>query len=169
VRPKYSVPVHGEWRHLSAHAALAQELQVKPILMEDGDILSLYPGVPEVVDSAPVGKLVLDGTRLVPLQGGVMAARRRILFNGVVIGSVAVDAQGHLRGMPRISAPGLFEADDPELDRVAGELATAMGDFAAPIRRDDSALQEAAKAALRRALGKRLAKRPMVDVHLLRV
>jgi ribonuclease J len=169
VRPKYSVPVHGEWRHLSAHAALAQELQVTPILMEDGDILSLSPGVPEIIDSAPVGKLVLDGTRLVPLQGTVMGARRRMLFNGVVIASVAVDASGQLRGIPRVSAPGLFEADDPELDRVAGELSTAMGDFAAPLRRDDTALTEATKAALRRALGKRLAKRPMVDVHLIRV
>jgi len=169
VRPKYSVPVHGEWRHLSAHAALAQELQVKPILLEDGDVLSLAPGVPEVIDSAPVGKLVLDGNRLVPLQGGVMSARRRILFNGVVIASIAVDAQGQLRSVPRISAPGLFEGDDPELDRVAGELAAAIRDLGASLRRDDAALLDAAKASLRRALGKRLAKRPMVDIHLLRV
>jgi len=169
VRPKYSVPVHGEWRHLSAHAALAQELQVTPILMEDGDILSLAPGAAEIIDSAPVGKLVLDGTRLVPLQGTVMGARRRMLFNGVVIASVAVDANGNLRGKPKVSAPGLFEAEDPELDRVAGELTVAMGDFASALRRDDQALTDATKAALRRALGKRLAKRPMVDVHLLRI
>ena len=161
--------MHGEWRHLSAHAALAQELQVKPILLEDGDVLSLAPGIPEVIDSAPVGKLVLDGNRLVPLQGGVMSARRRILFNGVVIASIAVDAQGQLRGVPRISAPGLFEGDDPELDRVAGELAAAIRDLGASLRRDDAALLDAAKAGLRRALGKRLAKRPMVDIHLLRV
>ncbi len=51
VRPRYSVPVHGEWRHLSAHAALAQELGVTPILLEDGDVLSLSPGRPEVTDS----------------------------------------------------------------------------------------------------------------------
>ncbi len=169
IRPKYSVPVHGEWRHLSAHAALAQELQVKPILMEDGDILSLFPGVPEVVDSAPVGKLVLDGTRLVPLQGGVMGARRRMLFNGVVIASVVVDAQGQVRGQPKISAPGLFEPEDPELERVSRELVSGLNDVPAPIRRDDSAMLDATKAALRRALGKRLAKRPMVDVHLMRI
>ncbi len=169
VRPRYSVPVHGEWRHLSAHAALASDLQVTPVLMEDGDILSLAPGTVEITDSAPVGKLVLDGTRLVPLQGTVMGARRRMLFNGVVIASVAVDAQGRLRGKPKVSAPGLFEGEDPELDRVAGELCTAMGDFAAPLLRDDQALTDAIKAALRRALGKRLAKRPMVDVHLMRV
>ena len=138
VRPKFSVPVHGEWRHLSAHAELARSLGVTPILLEDGDILQLTPGTPEIVDQAPVGKLVLDGARLVPLQGPVMGARRRMLFNGVV-------------------------------DRVAGELTNSIGELTASVRRDDSALIDAAKAVLRRALGKRLSKRPMVDVHLIRV
>ncbi len=169
VKPRYSVPTHGEWRHLSAHAELAQDAGAKPILLEDGDILNLSPGQAEVVDSAPVGKLVLDGTRLTPLGGGVMTARRRMLFNGVVLASLAVDSQGRLRGEPRISAPGLFDADDPELDRVAGEFTDAVEDLPAPLRRDDAALVDGARAALRRALGRRLQKRPLVDVHLLRV
>ena len=169
VKPRYAVPVHGEWRHLSAHAALAQEAGITPILLEDGDILSLAPGVPEVVDSAPVGRLVLDGARLVPLQGAVMGARRRMLYNGVAIVSLAVDAAGRVLGTPRVSAPGLYEADDAETGRIAGELAAALADLPAALRRDDAALQDAARTALRRALGKRLQKRPLVDVHLLRV
>lgn len=169
VRPRYAVPTHGEWRHLSAHAALAQEAGAKPILLEDGDILSLAPGQAEVVDSAPVGRLVLDGNRLTPLGGGVMSARRRMLFNGVVLASLAVDANGRLRGDPRVSAPGLFDSDDPELDRISGEFADAVADLPAPLRRDDAALTDAARAALRRALGRRLQKRPLVDVHLLRI
>ncbi len=44
VKPRYAVPVHGEWRHLSAHAALAREEGATPFLLEDGDILSLAPG-----------------------------------------------------------------------------------------------------------------------------
>ncbi len=169
VRPKFSVPTHGEWRHLSAHAALAQELGVKPILLEDGDILQLAPGVPEVTDSAPVGKLVLDGARLVPLTGGVLGARRRMLFNGVVIASFAVDEHGKVRGTPKVSAPGLLEAEDPDTARIAAELADAISGLPAALRREDAPLLDAAKAALRRALGKRLQKRPLVDVHLLRV
>ena len=169
VRPKYSVPVHGEWRHLTAHAELAADLQVKPIMMEDGDVLSLAPGTPEVIDSAPVGKLVLDGSRLVPLQGGVMAARRRILFNGVAVASLAVDEKGKLHGKPKISAPGLFENDDPELTRVTNDFIQSIEDLPAGIRRENDTLVESAKTALRRALGKRLVKRPMVDVHLLRI
>jgi len=169
VRPKYAVPVHGEYRHLAAHAALAQELQIKPLMLEDGDVLSLAPGVPEIVDSAPVGKLVLDGTRLVPLQGGVMAARRRLLFNGVAVASVAVEQNGRILGKPRISAPGLYEADDLEMTRITNEFAQALDDLPSNLRRDDDSFTEAAKTALRRVLGKRLAKRPMVDVHLMRV
>ena len=169
VKPKYSVPVHGEWRHLSAHAALAQEAGATPIMLEDGDMLSLSPGRPEVVDSAPVGRLALDGNRVVPLNGGVLAARRRMLFNGVVLGSFAVDGAGKMIGQARVSAPGLFEPDDPEAARVANEFTQAVAGLPSSMRRDDSALADGARAALRRALGKRLQKRPMVDVHLLRV
>jgi ribonuclease J len=169
VKPRFAVPTHGEWRHLSAHAALAQEAGAQPILLEDGDILNLAPGAVQVVDSAPVGKLVLDGNRLTPIGGGVMTARRRMLFNGVVLASLAVDANGRLCGEPRVSAPGLFDADDPELDRVGTEFADAVEGLPASLRRDDVALSDAARAALRRALGRRLQKRPLVDVHLLRV
>jgi ribonuclease J len=169
VRPKFSVPVHGEWRHLAAHAALARELGVEAIMMEDGDILSMAPGRPEIVDSAPVGRLALDGNRVVPLQGGVMAARRRMLFNGLVLGSLAVDEGGRVMGKPKVSAPGLFEPEDPESVRISREFGTAVSDLPASMRRDDEALLDAAKAALRRTLGKRLGKRPLVDVHLLRV
>ena len=169
IRPRFSVPVHGEWRHLSAHAELARQAGATTFLMEDGDIVRLGPGRPEIIDSAPVGRLVADGARLVPLKGEVMNARRRMLFNGVVIGSVAFDGGGRLLGRPRISAPGLLDVDDPETDRVTTEFAQLLADLPASLRRDDAALPEAARSALRKALGRRLQKRPLVDIHLLRI
>ena len=75
VRPKYAVPVHGEWRHLSEHAALAKDLQAIPVLVEDGDVLRLSPGKPDVVEGVPTGKLAVDNGRLLPITGGVLAAR----------------------------------------------------------------------------------------------
>ena len=169
VRPTYAVPVHGEWRHLSAHAALAKEAGATPIILEDGDVLSLSGNRPEVTDSAPVARLVLDGNRLVPLEGEVLAARRRMLFNGIVLASVAVDQEGTLLGAPKLTAPGLFDADDPESERVIREFAASFEGLPASLRLDDAALLDSARAALRRALGRRLQKRPLVDVHLLRV
>ncbi len=169
VRPRYAVPVHGEWRHLSTHAALAQEQGATPMMLENGDILRLSGNRPEVVDSAPVGRLALDGNRVVPLQGGVLAARRRMLFNGVVIGSFAIDASGAVVGQAKVSAPGLLDPAEDDTARLELEFGQAVSDLPAPLRRDDTALADAAKAALRRAVGRRLQKRPLVDVHLLRI
>ena len=169
VKPRYSVPVHGEWRHLSAHAELAREAGATPFMMEDGDIITLSPGRPAITDSAPVGRLVLDGTRLVPLKGEVMSARRRMLFNGIVVASVAVEQSGNVRGRPKVTAPGLLDPEDPEIDRVASDFADSLQNLPANLRRDDVALLDAAKSALRRTLGRKMGKRPMVDVHLIRV
>ncbi|MBE7209557.1 MAG: ribonuclease J [Gluconacetobacter diazotrophicus] len=167
VKPRYAVPVHGEWRHLSAHAELAREEGITPVLLEDGDVLNLSPGRVEVVDSAPTGRLVLDGARLLPLDGDVLAARRRMMFNGIVLASLAVDRHGQVLGEPRISAPGLFDADDSEASRVEDAFAAGLDEIPDGVRRDEGAFRDAAKTALRRALGRRLQKRPMVDVHLL--
>jgi ribonuclease J len=169
VKPRYAVPVHGEWRHLSAHAELAREAGSEAFMMEDGDILTLFPGRPAITDSAPVGRLVVDGTRIVPLKGEVMSARRRMLFNGIVVASLAVDQSGRVLGRPKVSAPGLLDPEDGEADRVADDFALTLRDLPHDLRRDDSALADAARAALRRTLGRRLGKRPMVDVHLIRV
>ena len=169
VRPRLSIPVHGEWRHLAAHADLARELGIPAILIEDGDILRLAPGAADVVESAPVGRLVVDGNRLIPLGGEVMGARRRMLHHGAVIASIAVDGAGRLRGAPRLSAPGMFEPEDADLARIASDFAANLGELPASLARDEAALSEAARTALRRALGRRLQKRPLVEVHIVRV
>lgn len=169
VKPRHAVPVHGEWRHLSEHAALARECGSTPHLVEDGDVLRLAPGTPDVVEGVPTGRLALDGQRLLPIDGGVLGARRRMLFNGVVIASLAVDGSGRVLGTPQVSAPGLFEQADLEPIQLADELARVVTDLPAPLRREDDALREAARSALRKAVGRRLRKRPTVEVHLLRV
>ena len=109
-----------------------------PFMMEDGDIITLSPGPPAITDSAPVGRLVLDGTRLVPLKGEVMSARRRMLFNGIVVASLAVDQAGNLRGQPKLSAPGLLDPDDPDTGRITEDFAETLRDLPASLRRDDA-------------------------------
>ena len=169
VKPKYCVPVHGEWRHLSEHAALAEDCGADAILVEDGDILRLAPGRADVVDSAVVGRLAIDGPRLLPLEGGVLGDRKRMLFNGVVVASIAVDKSGKVLGRPQVAAPGLFDSDGEEPEHLANELARVMMDLPPGLKREDNALREAARAALRKSVGRRLKKRPNVEVHLLRV
>jgi ribonuclease J len=173
VKPKYSVPVHGEWRHLQEHASLARDMGCTPILVEDGDVLRLAPlsgnGTPEVVEGVPFGRLAIDGDRLLPLDGGVLGARRKMLFNGVVVASLAVDQNGKVIGTPQVSAPGLFEMTDLEPGQIAADLARSITEMPANLKREDDSLREAARAALRKAVSRRLRKRPTVEVHLLRV
>ncbi|WP_159993522.1 ribonuclease J [Roseomonas sp. 18066] len=173
VKPRYAVPVHGEWRHLQEHAALAREMGSTPVLVEDGDVLRLASSgsnaAPDVVEGVPTGQLVVDGDRLLPLEGGVLGARRRMLFNGVVVASLAVDRQGRVLGNPQVSAPGLFEMADAEPGQIADELARVVGDLPPALKQEDDLLRDAARTALRKALGRRLRKRPSVEIHLLRV
>ncbi|HEV7266673.1 MAG TPA: ribonuclease J [Falsiroseomonas sp.] len=169
VKPKYAVPVHGEWRHMNEHANLAESLGAEAYVIEDGDVLRLAPGTPDVVEAAPVGRLAVDGHRLLPLDGELLAARKKMLFNGIVVASLAVDGSGRVLGKPQISAPGLFDGADDETAQIAADLARAMGDLPALIKREDGTLREAARTAVRKAVGRRLRKRPSVEVHLLRV
>jgi ribonuclease J len=111
----------------------------------------------------------VDGDRLLPLDGDVLQARKKMLFNGVVIASLAVDGAGRVLGQPQVSAPGLFDGTGDEPAQIAADLARAVGELPAPMKREDGTLREAARTAVRRALGRRLRKRPSVEVHLLRV
>jgi ribonuclease J len=170
VRPKYLVPTHGEWRHLSAQAALAEDEGITSLLLENGDVLQLAPGAPEIVNNVPVGRLAVDGERVVPLKGGVLAARRRMLFNGVVVGSAVIDAAGKLRGNVKVTAPGLLGDEDDFLrQEIEAEFMDLLTELPATLRIQDAAFKDAARAALRRIIGKRFGKRPIVEAHMLRL
>jgi ribonuclease J len=80
-----------------------------------------------------------------------------------------VDGAGRVLGKPQVSAPGLFDGTGDEPAQIAADLARAVGEMSAPMKREDGTLREAARTAVRRSLGRRLRKRPNVEVHLLRV
>jgi ribonuclease J len=169
VKPKYAVPVHGEWRHMNEHANLAESQGADAYVIEDGDVLRLAPGEPDVVEGVPSGRLAVDGDRLLPLDGDVLQARKKMLFNGLVVASFAVDGSGRVLGQPQVSAPGLFDGTGDEPAQIAADLARAVVELPGAMKREDGALREAARTAVRRSLGRRLRKRPSVEVHLLRV
>ncbi len=170
IRPQYVVPTHGTWRHLSAQAALAQESGIATILLENGDVLQFGPGRPAIVDTVPTGRMAVDGERIIPLKGGVMVSRRRMLFNGIVVGSFAMDSAGRLRGAPQISAPGLLDETEVELrNEVQDEFDMLLRRLSAEIRNDEAAFISAAKTGLRKIIGKHFGKKPLVELHSIQV
>lgn len=172
IRPRVAVPVHGEARHLVEHARLARSCQVpRALVVENGSIVKLAPGEAEVVGTAPFGRLAVDGNRLVSMDSELLRRRHRMMWSGNAVVTLALDRMGRLLGDPQVSAHGLI---DPDLDQFEQEQAAdaireAVEDLPQKARQDDAVVKETARVALRRALKASYGKKPMTDVHLVRL
>jgi len=129
VRPTNHMPVHGEWRHLRAHAAIARSTGIpdeRIILAPDGTIVDLVDGLATITGMIPVGYVYVDGLSVGDI-GDVSLKDRRILGEeGFVSILVAVDLQaGKIVVGPEITARG-FSDDQAALDPIQIELATAL-------------------------------------------
>ncbi|MGH6961044.1 MAG: ribonuclease J, partial [Dongiaceae bacterium] len=172
VRPRIAIPVHGEARHLAAHARLAESCQVgTALVIENGAVVRLAPGPGEVIDHVSTGRIGLDGKNLVPLDGTVMRVRHRTVHNGAAVATLVVDRRGWLQGEPQLTVHGLLdpEADVAEHERVIGAIRDAIDKLPAAERGNDAALREAARLAVRRSLHASHGKKPVTDVHLIRI
>ena len=172
LRPQMLVPIHGETRHLREHAAFAERCQIaQTAVAENGDMLQLAPGPPRVVERVPAGRLAVDGNRLLPLDGSVLRARRRIGFAGAAVATVVLDGRGRLQADPQLTVQGLLDGDDDDASRqsVIAAIADAVAKLSAAQRRDDDAVSEAARIAVRRTLRDVVGKRPATHVHVVRV
>ncbi|WP_367273131.1 ribonuclease J [Ferrovibrio sp.] len=170
-RPQIAIPVHGEPRHLVEHARFAQSLQVPHGLVPaNGDMVRLAPGLPEVVQQVPAGRLAVDGDELIPLQGGSLQSRRKQAFNGSALISLAVDEAGILQAAPKLALLGVVNGDvDLTEAEIAAEIAVAIDRLKPGRQRDDAALQDAAIKALRRNLKPITGRKPLIEVHILRL
>ncbi|HVC52797.1 MAG TPA: ribonuclease J [Stellaceae bacterium] len=172
VRPQIAIPVHGEARHLAAHAELARDCQVaEALVIENGAVVRLDLDGAAVVDEVPVGRVASDGNALLPVDCSAFQQRRRVAGNGGAVASLVVDRQGHLVAPPRVTLIGL--GDGPAVPQIAAELGGLVADVVetmpAPLRRDDGTLSEAARRALRRGISDRLGKRALVEIQLIRL
>ena len=172
VRPAIAVPVHGEARHLREHADLAVEAGVgRAVVVKNGDMLRLAPGEPEVIETVPTGRLAVDGSRLVPLESEIMRSRHRMVHNGSAVVTLVIDRMGRLLGDPQVTAMGLLDAEHEaeEHEAVVDAVREAIRDLPLAARQNDDVTRETARLAVRRHLKQSHGKKPLTDVHLVRV
>ena len=128
VRPRYFVPVHGEYRHLTAHAQLAWDLDVAKdgiFVMEDGDVLELSESGARMDDRISAGPIFVDGLTTRDTQSPVLSQRRSLSKDGVVVLVVTTDKKnGGLMGEPVIVASGFL--DESETGTLFEELSAAV-------------------------------------------
>jgi len=171
VRPRVSVPVHGEIRHLMEHARLARACQVPlAVVAENGSVIRLDSAAAGVVDEVPAGRLALDGNRVVSMDGALVRGRTRALYNGSAVVTVVLDGDGRPVTEAQLSAIGIMEADDAGTeDCVLGAVGAALGKMPKRARRDDAAVREAVRIAVRAAFRDSVGKKPVTTVHVVRL
>ena len=131
VRPRWFIPVHGERRHLVAHAKLAQEVGVprdRVLLCDDGDVVEIGEQV-RVVDQVPAGMTLVDGLGIGDVGEAVLRDRRKLAGDGIVVVVVTADAHtGEVLAGPDIITRGFVhdETSDAILDQARQRVLTSL-------------------------------------------
>ena len=172
IRPRVAVPVHGTARHLRAHAELAMSCRVNTaVIPENGSVIRFEGEGATTLGKVSSGLLTIEGGEIISINGDIMRDRRRMLWNGSVSVSVVLSLDGNLAHPPIVQQTGLAEGFKAE-DYLA-EASIRVEDAILAMRRenrfdDDRVIDIASQAA--RGLAKAMfQRRPLVQVHVLRV
>jgi ribonuclease J len=130
VRPRYFVPVHGEYRHLCLHAELARSMGVEDdhaIVMTDGDILELDERAARIVGRAPADHVYVDGLGVGDIDHLVLRDRHHLATDGMVVAILTIEKHtGKLVGKPEIVSRGFVDIEESEeLLQRTGEVVVA--------------------------------------------
>ena len=168
VRPRYLVPIHGEYRMLVQHARLAAQAGVpadRVLLAEDGDVLAFEPDGARKEARVAVGRTLLDRSGFDGLEDVVVRDRRHLSADGIVVPVVVLDKQtGRVESPPEIVTRGFVDAD--ERAELLGEARRLLVETVAARpseeRFDSAVLRERLRLELRRFFRKRTQRRPIV-------
>jgi ribonuclease J len=118
VRPKFFVPIHGEYRHLSLHAKLAKGLGMPEnniFVLENGNILELDREKGKVVGRLPAGNVYVDGLVMGDLASVILRDRKLLSRDGIVVVIIAIDKEkGEIVGRPDIVSRGFVDMKEGE-------------------------------------------------------
>ena len=170
VKPRYFIPVHGEFRQLSLHARVAKRVfagrdpHPEILLIENGDIVTVDEAGARIAGKAPVGRVLIDGTLTGEIGDEVLRDRRHLAEDGLVVPVVAINKQtGMLEGVPDIITRGfVMENSEALLADGARVLAEVIANASLEERTDPGIIKEKLRVELRRFFRKRSGRRPFV-------
>ncbi len=167
-RPEYFIPVHGEYRHLVKHAELAVKMGIpseRVLLAEDGDLILFNKVGGEKMGRIDAGKQVVDGRYVADSGDEVLAERRRLGNNGVLVVVATVDMEdGELAGRLEFRSKGLlFEDEDKSiLDSAARRVEMELMALPREARLDKDRLEKEILISLKRYVKKYLKRFPVI-------
>lgn len=156
IAPNWFVPVHGEYRQLAMHKAIAQEAGIpedRILLVESGDVLQLDKHGVRKVERVPAGYVYVDGLGIGDVGDVVLRDRRLLADDGVIVCVVTIDSQsGALLAGPDIISRGFVYED--EAKEFLSEARAEIRESLAGLAQDEITDWDAVRRAVRRSLGK---------------
>jgi ribonuclease J len=172
-RPRYFVPIHGEYRHLVRHRRLAQEVGIPAengFILEDGDVLELTANSAQKTTPIQVGKVFVDGKGVGDVGDIVIRDRRHLSEDGMVLAVMAIHQQsGELVGGPDLISRGFMGVEESEevLEHAKKVVLETLNSMSRETRTDPAELKEEVRKALRRFFRKTLERHPVVLPYII--
>ncbi|HWP56558.1 MAG TPA: ribonuclease J [Candidatus Acidoferrales bacterium] len=167
-RPRYFVPIHGEYRNLLRHIKLAQSTGIAPencFLLEDGEVLELTAQAARRVEPVPAGRVFVDGKGIGDVEDVVIRDRRHLSEDGMVLAVMAIHQQsGDLVAGPDLISRGFIRSEEGEevLEQAKRVVLETIKSANRETRTDPVEMQEEVRKALRRYFYETLERRPVV-------
>jgi ribonuclease J len=169
VRPKYFVPVHGEYRQLAKHARLAEHLKnvglQETFVLETGDVLELDAKGARKSGRVTVGRICIDSGAVGEVVGDMVIRDRRLISeDGIVLPIIAINKHtGKLEGRPELVSRGFGLESDVEFMRAAREVVEkTLEGSSAEEKMDAGVVKEKIRADLKRYIHRNAERRPMI-------
>ncbi len=165
VKPRNVLPVHGEYRHMLANAALAKATGIDPkrvVIAEDGVVVDLVKGEAKITGKVECGYVFVDGSSVGDLTESSLKDRRILGEEGFISVIVVIDSQtGKVISGPEIHARG-FPEDDHTFDEIKDPIIAALDKAVSEGVDDAYQLQQTIRRVVGRWVGGRLRRRPMI-------
>ena len=172
-RPRYFVPIHGEYRHLVRHRRLAQDVGLPEencFILEDGDVLELTAKSAHKTKPVQVGRVFVDGKGVGDVGDIVIRDRRHLSEDGMVLAVMAIHQQsGELVAGPDLMSRGFMRAEESEevLENAKKVVLDSLASMSRETRADPLELKEEVRRALRRFFRKKFERHPVVLPYII--
>lgn len=172
IKPSCVIPVHGEHVQLNAQAKLASHCNIGCIIVpNNGSVIRLAPGNPEIINHVETALLAVDKTRIIPVSHQSITARRKLQYSGTVHASIVLDQSFNVLGEIKISTVGLsYQGSQDylieELKDEANEIVSTLKKNTINMYDDEEEIAETLRISLKRYVAKTLGLQPKTTVHV---
>jgi len=173
-RPRYFMPVHGEYRHLLGHARLAESVGLasdRVFLVEDGAVVEMTKTAARVIGHLPVDRVLVDGKGIGDIGSVVLRDRQILAESGLVAVSLVIDRTGRVVSGPEIASRGFvyMQENQPLIDEIKQAVMAAVTGRDPATPGDREAIGALVRTTMRQFINQRFQRKPIVLPIILEV